>query len=90
MLARDPGWAVLGRPARYAVLSLLAGGLAQGGLALAYGLLGWGTAAATLLSLAVSIGPPTGAAGPTSGRVGGVDSVDGRPPSSRPWRWRAA
>jgi hypothetical protein len=57
MLARDPGWAVLGRQARYAVLSLLAGGLAQGGLALAYGLLGWGTAAATLLSLAVSIGP---------------------------------
>jgi hypothetical protein len=67
MLARDPGWAVLGRQARYAVLSLLAGGLAQGGLALAYGLLGWGTAAATLLSLAVSIGP----------------SYWGRPPSSR-------
>jgi hypothetical protein len=39
------------------VVSLLAGGLAQGGLALAYGVLGWGTAAATLLSLAVSIGP---------------------------------
>jgi hypothetical protein len=57
MLARDPGWAVLGRPGRYAVVSLLAGGLAQGGVALAYGVLGWGTAAATLLSLVVSIGP---------------------------------
>jgi putative flippase GtrA len=57
MLARDLGWAVLGRPARYAVVSLMAGGFAQGGLALAYGVLGWGSAAATLLSLAVSIGP---------------------------------
>jgi putative flippase GtrA len=57
MLARKPGWGVLGRPARYALVSLLAGGLAQGGLALAYGLLRWGTVAATLLSLVVSIGP---------------------------------
>ena len=57
MLARDSGWAAFGRPARYVVVSLLAGALAQGGLALAYGVFGWGTAAATLLSLAVSIGP---------------------------------
>jgi putative flippase GtrA len=57
MLTRDTGWAVLRRPARYVLVSLLAGGLSQVGLAIAYGLLGWGTAAATLLSLAVSIGP---------------------------------
>jgi putative flippase GtrA len=57
MPARDLYRAVLGRPARYAVASLLAGGLAQGALAFAFGVLGWGTAAATLLSLAVSIGP---------------------------------
>lgn len=45
------------RPARYTVLSLLCGALAQLGLAVAYGVFGWDTGAAVLFSLAVSVGP---------------------------------
>lgn len=57
--ARATGWgrAIRGRPARYAVLSVFCGVLAQAGLVLAYAGFGWGTSAAVLFSLAVSVGP---------------------------------
>lgn len=45
------------RPARYTLLSLFCGALAQGGLAFAYGVLRWDTTAAVVFSLAVSVGP---------------------------------
>lgn len=53
---RDRATAVR-RPARYALVSLLCGALAQAGLVLAYAGFGWGTSAAVLFSLAVSVGP---------------------------------
>ncbi len=52
-----PGDGSVRRPARYTLVSVLCGLLAQGGLALAYGVFGWGSAAAVLFSLAVSIIP---------------------------------
>lgn len=45
------------RPVRYALVSVAAGALAQGGLLLAYAVFGWGTTAASIFSLAVSVGP---------------------------------
>lgn len=45
------------RPVRFAIVSVVAGGLAQLGLLVAYGVFGWGTTAASLFSLAVSVGP---------------------------------
>ena len=52
-----PSRAMAHRPARFALVSILCGALAQAGLAFAYGLLHWSTTAAVLFSLAVSIGP---------------------------------
>lgn len=51
------GRADTNRPARYALVSIVAGGLAQAGLLLAYAVFGWGTTAASIFSLAVSVGP---------------------------------
>jgi len=46
-----------GRPARFLGVSVVSGILAQAGLLLAYGVFGWTTTAASLFSLAVSVGP---------------------------------
>lgn len=57
-MAARRGWAVeRHRPARYALVSAAAGALAQLGLLVAYGVFGWSTAAASVFSLAVSVGP---------------------------------